>query len=91
MDIACSLPHHGCYRCSNSRHLARDCPALADIRLVDVLDKVIWQLGSKLLGMLLACLPKSKAITEQWTLPRWRMNRIFFPAMSERCALIHVP
>jgi hypothetical protein len=58
MDVdhahACNLPHCGCFRCGDSNHFARDCPAPANIRSTDILDEVIHQLGDDILEELVA-------------------------------------
>ena len=43
-----------CYRCHQPGHIARDCKTVMDVRAVDVVDQVMQQLDSEMLGELVA-------------------------------------
>ena len=53
-----------CYRCGEPGHLANTCTAPADVRVTDVLDEVIRQLGGDLLEELVARVATSGALPE---------------------------
>ncbi len=58
------VPHRGCFCCGDANHFAQDCPAPADIRMTDVLDEVIHQLGGEMLEELVARIATTEALTD---------------------------
>jgi hypothetical protein len=53
-----------CYRCHQSGHIARDCKTVMDVRAIDVIDQVMQQLDSEMLGELVARLRTAATIEE---------------------------
>ena len=51
-----------CYRCGEPGHLTNTCTAPANVRVTDVLDEVIRQLGGDLLEELVARVATSGAL-----------------------------
>ncbi|KAF7372853.1 Reverse transcriptase-RNase H-integrase [Mycena sanguinolenta] len=69
MDVDCTHACFGsgpqrCYRCGEPGHLANACTAPADVRVTDVLDEVIHQLGGDLLEELVVHVTTSSSVLE---------------------------